>query len=78
MSDVDIAVPLLPFVIPRRSPWDIVLASSVRPSVHSVRPPIRPSVHTFILSGTISGVGSKGHFFFSKSGHVAYQKVEEV
>ena len=28
---------------------------------------------------TTPGVGSKGHFFFSKSGHVAYQiKVEGV
>ena len=33
------------------------------------------SLHT----PTTSGVGSKGHFFFSKSVHVAYQiKVEEV
>ena len=34
-------------IIPRRSRRDIVLASSVRPSV-------LPSVHTFCLSGTIS------------------------
>ena len=33
------------------------------------------SLHT----PTTPGVGSKGHFLFSKSGHVAYQnKVEEV
>ena len=33
------------------------------------------SLHT----PTTPGVGSKGHFFFSKFGHVAYQiKVEEV
>ena len=33
------------------------------------------SLHT----PTTPGVGSKCHFFFSKSGHVAYQiKVEEV
>ena len=38
------------FFIPRRSRRDIILASSVRLSVHSVC----PSVHTFCLSGTIS------------------------
>ena len=33
------------------------------------------SLHT----PTTPGVESKGHFFFSKSGHVAYQiKVEDV
>ena len=34
------------FIIPRQSRRDLVLASSVRPSI--------PSVHTFCLSGTIS------------------------
>ena len=38
------------FIIPRRSRRDIVLASSVLPSVR----PFRPSVRTFCLSGTIS------------------------
>ena len=43
---------------PRRSQRYIVLASSVRPcvrqSIPSVCPSIRPPVHTFCLSGTIS------------------------
>ena len=43
--------PEILFVIPRRSRRDIVLVSSVRPSVHLY---IRPTVHTFCLSGTIS------------------------
>ena len=37
-------------IIPQRSQWDKVLASSVRPSI----PFVHPSVHTFCLSGTIS------------------------
>ena len=50
--------PCCQLFIPRRSWRDIVLASSMRPSVHSFRPSfhpsIHPSVHTFCLSGTIS------------------------